>query len=391
MQESDMQESEKDRVLSNDERQEVMQALEAILATDKFEAAPQMSAFLRYVVEQAADGNQSRIKAFTVAVDALGKPDSFDPQNDPVVRVLAGRLRAALAAYNDENPDAVVVITMTPGSYVPSFERRDANSTKARQLSPVLVDTLNERPNPYDDKRDGKASASTVADIVNPPPFVKTDLLNDPGVETKPNPGTSTDDIERENFKSSPIIASVNEALVKLPRLAIAAAIAAAIVFGLLQERFSSSEPEILAATKEPGRDLSTRGRPTEPTIFISAIDYGNELENSLNTLVSGVISESEHVNVYRILDSERDIRFWAEDYILTLTAVQESDETQINMQLVEARTGRFVHSEVARLDKQAANHLTLVELERITDAARSLVDIDGPVLSDFSARLNED
>jgi hypothetical protein len=69
---------------------QIIGALNAVLESDKFTAAPQMSAFLKYVVEQAASGNMTRIKAYTVAIDALGKPDSFDPQNDPVVRVLAG-------------------------------------------------------------------------------------------------------------------------------------------------------------------------------------------------------------------------------------------------------------------------------------------------------------
>ena len=40
---------------------QIMGALNAVLESDKFTAAPQMSAFLRYVVEQAASGNMTRI------------------------------------------------------------------------------------------------------------------------------------------------------------------------------------------------------------------------------------------------------------------------------------------------------------------------------------------
>ncbi|MFT5047121.1 MAG: hypothetical protein ACI8UP_004110 [Porticoccaceae bacterium] len=101
------------------DKRQIIDALNAVLESDKFTAAPQMSAFLRYVVEQAASGNMTRIKAYTVAIDALGKPDSFDPQNDPVVRVLAGRLRAAIASYYEANPNVDFRITMRPGSYVP--------------------------------------------------------------------------------------------------------------------------------------------------------------------------------------------------------------------------------------------------------------------------------
>lgn len=103
---------------------EVTGALDAILSTDKFMASPQMSAFLRYVVEQTLIGNTRRIKAFTVGIEALGKPASFDPQTDPSVRVLAKRLRSSLDTYYTQNPDTVIFIEMKPGSYVPKFLRR---------------------------------------------------------------------------------------------------------------------------------------------------------------------------------------------------------------------------------------------------------------------------
>jgi len=100
---------------------EVTSALDGILTTDKFLASPQMSAFLRYVVEQTLIGNTRRIKAFTVGIEALGKPASFDPQTDPSVRVLAKRLRSSLDTYYSQNPDTKVFIEMKPGSYVPKF------------------------------------------------------------------------------------------------------------------------------------------------------------------------------------------------------------------------------------------------------------------------------
>ena len=110
------------RTFRRTEREAIFKTLDVVLASSKFESSPQMSAFLRFVVEQTMQGNQNRIKAFTVAVDALGKADSFDAQNDPLVRVLAGRLRTALADYNEENRETLVKITMAPGSYVPSFK-----------------------------------------------------------------------------------------------------------------------------------------------------------------------------------------------------------------------------------------------------------------------------
>lgn len=102
----------------------VTAALNAILTTDKFSASPQMSAFLKYVVEQTLLGNTRRIKAFTVGIEALGKSSSFDPQTDPSVRVLAKRLRSSLDAYYEQNPNTSIFIEMKPGSYIPKFLSR---------------------------------------------------------------------------------------------------------------------------------------------------------------------------------------------------------------------------------------------------------------------------
>ncbi|MFK8083242.1 MAG: hypothetical protein AB8B97_23430 [Granulosicoccus sp.] len=100
---------------------DVTAALNGILTTDKFSASPQMSAFLKYVVEQTLMGNTRRIKAFTVGIEALGKSSSFDPQTDPSVRVLAKRLRSSLDAYYEQNPTTPIFIEMKPGSYIPKF------------------------------------------------------------------------------------------------------------------------------------------------------------------------------------------------------------------------------------------------------------------------------
>ena len=102
-------------------REEVERALEAILADVRFAAAKRMSAFLAYVVQQTLDGNGARIKAYTVGIEALEKPETFDPQVDPSVRVLAKRLRSSLLDYHERHPEASPVIEIRCGSYRPVF------------------------------------------------------------------------------------------------------------------------------------------------------------------------------------------------------------------------------------------------------------------------------
>jgi hypothetical protein len=103
-------------------------ALGRILTTAKFRACPQLTSFLRFVVETTLAGRGNRLKGYTIGVEAFGRPDSFDPQIDPIVRVEAVRLRRALALYyGDEGAADPVLILLPRGRYVPVFSRRSAD------------------------------------------------------------------------------------------------------------------------------------------------------------------------------------------------------------------------------------------------------------------------
>jgi hypothetical protein len=104
--------------------EEIRAALDRIAASEAFRACPQLVAFLRYVVEATLCGGQDRIKGYTVAVEALGRADDFNPQDDPIVRVEAMRLRRALQRYyaNGGRDDSVRIV-LPLGSYVPEFQR----------------------------------------------------------------------------------------------------------------------------------------------------------------------------------------------------------------------------------------------------------------------------
>lgn len=100
--------------------------LNRLLSDRRFSGARQMSAFLRYIVCETLAGNGARIKAYTVGVDALGKPDDFDAQADPSVRVLALRLRKTLAAAYEGHPECAARIVLRVGTYVPEFYKPEA-------------------------------------------------------------------------------------------------------------------------------------------------------------------------------------------------------------------------------------------------------------------------
>lgn len=106
---------------NNPYREKIIVELELVLQDAKFSSAPKSSAFLRYIVLQTLIGNASRIKAYTIAIDALNKPPTFDPQMDPSVRVLAKRLRDNLSDYYRRTEGHEIFFKLVPGSYVPEF------------------------------------------------------------------------------------------------------------------------------------------------------------------------------------------------------------------------------------------------------------------------------
>ncbi|MEW6254706.1 MAG: hypothetical protein AB1592_02030 [Pseudomonadota bacterium] len=105
--------------------EEVRAALARILASDEFASSPRLADFLRFIVDVTLAGRAEAIKGYTIAVEALGRPTSFDPQSDPIVRVEATRLRRALDRYyasaGGEDP---LEISVPKGSYIPAFRRR---------------------------------------------------------------------------------------------------------------------------------------------------------------------------------------------------------------------------------------------------------------------------
>jgi hypothetical protein len=121
--------------------EDIYAALARICASRPFDTSPKLTSFLRFVVESTLAGHGDRLKGYTVGVEALGRAVSFDPQVDPIVRVEAIRLRAALARYySGAGADDPVVIDMPRGRYVAQFRwaRRSAPRMMWRRACSVL-------------------------------------------------------------------------------------------------------------------------------------------------------------------------------------------------------------------------------------------------------------
>lgn len=98
--------------------------LERLFADPRFHATERSRSFLRYVSNEYFEGREAGVKAYSIAVDVLGRPCSFDPSLDPIVRIEATRLRSSLDRYYEAFAEqGSVTIQLPKGRYVPVFGR----------------------------------------------------------------------------------------------------------------------------------------------------------------------------------------------------------------------------------------------------------------------------
>nr|WP_319386016.1 hypothetical protein [uncultured Roseibium sp.] len=103
----------------------VRAALVSALESPEFRSAPQLRSFLDFIVHAALEQNREKIKGYTIAVEALGRSEDFNPVTDPIVRVEAARLRRRLAKYYaGTGASERVRIVIPKGSYAPEFEAK---------------------------------------------------------------------------------------------------------------------------------------------------------------------------------------------------------------------------------------------------------------------------
>ena len=117
--------------------------LAAVIASGIFAKAPSLALLLEYVCARYFNGQANQIKEYNVAVEALGRPASFDPRQDSIVRVEAFRLRKRLKLYyENEGTHRHLRIVIPPGQYVPQFVEngRSASNGEAPETEPDAGD-----------------------------------------------------------------------------------------------------------------------------------------------------------------------------------------------------------------------------------------------------------
>jgi len=154
--------------------------LQDILASPGFENSAQLRNFLSFIVKKTLDDKTHEIKGYTIGVDALGRPDDFDPQTDPSVRVMAGRLRQTLENYNRDTggfiqEDENVRIELIKGNYVPKISFAKVKENPGRNFQDKLaaleetnidigLDTI--KPKSIESAKKRSFSLTTLASII---------------------------------------------------------------------------------------------------------------------------------------------------------------------------------------------------------------------------------
>jgi hypothetical protein len=75
------------------------QLVQRIFASKHFAFADTLKRIVDYLCRNAAGADSQSIKEYEIAVSAIGRPESFDPKIDPVVRVSMSSIRERLRAY----------------------------------------------------------------------------------------------------------------------------------------------------------------------------------------------------------------------------------------------------------------------------------------------------
>jgi hypothetical protein len=99
--------------------------VERILQSKVFRASEVLRHLFLYLAEQSLAGTADTLKEYTIGLDALGKPSSFDPRQESVVRMHTARLRQKLAEfYRTEGIDDPIEIDLPKGGFRITFEPR---------------------------------------------------------------------------------------------------------------------------------------------------------------------------------------------------------------------------------------------------------------------------
>ena len=85
--------------------------VDRLLASNTFHASEVLRRLLKFLADKTFSGEADDLKEYSIGLDALGKPPTYDPRQDAAVRLQASRLRQKLEDYyrNEGKNDSLVI------------------------------------------------------------------------------------------------------------------------------------------------------------------------------------------------------------------------------------------------------------------------------------------
>lgn len=118
---------------------------DAVIASSDFARAPIMKRLLTFLVEETAAGRGDQLKAYSVAVDGLGRAPDYDARADSYPRVQVGRLRRMLDNhYRANQPINGLRLTIPSGRYRVALQ--PAEPPARPETDDAVVSALPQRP-----------------------------------------------------------------------------------------------------------------------------------------------------------------------------------------------------------------------------------------------------
>jgi TolB-like protein len=101
---------------------DIKKQVNRICASAELSSKKKLCRFLNFIVDETLAGRSEELKGYTIGIGVFDRETNFDPENDPIVRIQAGRLRRSLEVYylldGKEDPIHIVI---PKGGYVPKF------------------------------------------------------------------------------------------------------------------------------------------------------------------------------------------------------------------------------------------------------------------------------
>ena len=115
----------------------IREQVDRILQSKSLRLSEGQRRLLAYLADKSLAGEADDLKEYAIGVDAFGKPPSYDPRQESVVRMHVARLRQKLADYyHTEGVSDPILVDLPKGGFKVTFEPR-AVSLDPPRLEPA--------------------------------------------------------------------------------------------------------------------------------------------------------------------------------------------------------------------------------------------------------------